>query len=116
MKYVGEGDFMKKLFLQDQFEARITLLKRRYASGCVHKNVDGTPLSKGNATAIRTLTKRDLNTCILFKELLAMVGDDVLDLSDEAMNGLERLVMPVERHKREPVIELGKVKRRRTNV
>lgn len=88
---------MNKTFLIEQVEARKKELKKRYKNYALGFNDNGKQLSYSMSNYKRTTTKRDLGVLTLVEELLAKFPEKA-ELSSEAMDGYDRLVLPVERH------------------
>jgi len=88
---------MNRTFLIDQVEARKKELKKRYKNYALGFNDDGKPMSYGMSNFKRTSTKRDIVVLTLVEELLAKFPEKA-ELSSDAMDGYDRLVLPVERH------------------
>jgi hypothetical protein len=88
---------MNKAFLIEQVEARKKELKKRYKNYALGFNDNGKPLSYGVANYKRTTTRRDLGVLTLIAELLGKFPEKA-ELSSEAMDGYDRLVLPTERH------------------
>lgn len=87
---------MNKEYVLETIEARLKELRKRYNAACNLKTEFGETLSSGSAAYYRTTYTQQINMCILIKELLK----GVTELSDEANEGLYRLIEPVERHRR----------------
>jgi len=91
---------MDKEYVLWMLEERIKILHQRYLAYCNGKNEYGEELSAGVAATKRTLTKQDYNLCLLIKELITDCKKNVCGyLSPEALEGLERLIEPYERHR-----------------
>ena len=88
---------MNRTFLIDQIKARKKELTKRYKNYALGFSDNGKPLSYGTASFKRTTTKRDLGVLTLVAELLDKFPEEA-ELSSEAMDGYDRLVLPVERH------------------
>lgn len=92
---------MDKEYVLFTIRARIEELKNRYKMLCHGKDEQGNVLkNKGSAAVTRSQTKRDLNYCYLVEELITGTPGKLTILTDEAMEGLERLMEPCERHRR----------------
>jgi len=97
---------MDKEYVLYTIKQRIAELQKRYAKLCVGKDEDGNILSTtGYAQSCRTACKKELNLCLLVEALV--MGTKTELLSEEAIEGLDRLIEPNDRHKR-----LGGYKRR----
>ena len=88
---------MNRTFLIDQVESRKKELKKRYKNYALGFSDDGKPMSYGMSNFKRTSTKRDIVILTLVEELLAKFPEKA-ELSSDAMDGYDRLVLPVERH------------------
>lgn len=86
---------MNRTFLIEQVEVRKKELKKRYKNYALGFNDNGKPLSYGMANYKRTTTRRDLGILTLVAELLGKFPEKA-DLSSEAMDGYDRLVLPRE--------------------
>lgn len=78
---------------------RIEILKERYRLACHGLNEYGVELKKGVADTYRTGYKREMQLCMLVEELVSQIKSDEIPLSNDAENGLEKLMEPNERHR-----------------
>lgn len=87
---------------------RIKVLKQRYKLLCHGLDDGGAAMKPKSAAVSRTLVRRELRTLQLIRELVNLIPDGRMYLSDDAESILEMLVEPNERHRRikyqEPVI------------
>lgn len=92
---------MDKEYVLFTLQERIAELKQRYKMLCHLKDEHGNDISNKYTAAVnRTQVKRDLNLCLLVEELITATPGKVCVFSDEAIEGLERLIEPTERHRR----------------
>jgi len=92
---------MDKEYVLYTIRQRIEELKHRYKMLCHLKDEDGTEIkNKYTAAVKRTEAKRDLQYCLLVEELIVGTPGKLAILSEEATQGLERLMEPCERHRR----------------
>jgi len=87
---------MDKEYVLFTLRQRIAVLKDRYRLLCHGK----TSQSYGGSAVSRSEAKRDLNLCLLVEELIVGTPGKLTVLSDEAQEGLEKLMEPLERHRR----------------
>ncbi len=80
-------------------EERLAELSRRYALLCRGKDEQGRDVAPATAATNRSLVKRDLQLVTLVLELLRRCPTKDVPLSDDAEDGFERLVEPLERHR-----------------
>jgi len=80
---------MDKSFVLSEIEERIETLHERYRAAVQRDNAQQ-----------RTHCKRDIQILGLLKQLVEQVSAPRLELDSDAMDGLERLVSPNERHRR----------------
>ena len=90
---------MDKEYVLHMLEQRIEELKNRYRLACHGQNEDGTEI-RSNASQIRHATKRDINICMLVEELITATPGRLVPLTDEANAALEKILEPMERHRR----------------
>jgi hypothetical protein len=90
-------------FVLEEVNERLATLHARYRVEC---NGMINHRSYGSAQVTRTQLRRDYNLCSLFRELLELISLEHIDLSDEAMDGLTKLIEPTERHRRKKVEEI----------
>jgi hypothetical protein len=81
-------------------QERMKTLKHRYQMLCHGLDEQGNDVNRDVAATNRSLLRKDLDLCMLVEELLICTESDWLFLSDEAVRGLERLMDPLERHRR----------------
>lgn len=91
---------MDKEYVLFKLRERISILKERFRLINHLKDEWGNDVNKYTAATKRTLYKQDLNLCLLIEELIVASPGQLCILSDEATEGLERLMEPLERHRR----------------
>jgi hypothetical protein len=91
---------MDKLYINGKLSDRIDALKYRYRMATYDKNDDGYPIKACTAASIRTATNKELQICYLIEELIASTPGKECLLSEDAEKGLERILEPLERHRR----------------
>lgn len=86
---------MDKKYLKQELEYRLAELKQRYKTLCHGVDDMGLVIKPGSLQVRRANTKKDLELCTLIYELIIGV-----ELSKDAISGFEKLVIPMERHRR----------------
>lgn len=90
---------LTKSRMYDMLYKRMNILLKRYQKALVCQDEFGNDLTKGNAAAVRTQTKRDVQLIVLVTKLLDSVAS--IELVDrDAIEGFNRLVQPLERYRR----------------
>jgi hypothetical protein len=95
-----EKTMINKQYILDNMDERIQILEDRYRMYCKSEDEAGMPLSYGTAAVYRSNTKRDLALCTLLYELVSYIKKDDLELSKMAEDGLDKVMEPLERHRR----------------
>jgi hypothetical protein len=90
---------MDKHYIEYQLTSRINVLNERYFNYCNGVDETGRELSYGTAANYRAAALKDSDLCKLVMELITKAPQNI-ELSDEAERGLEKLMEPLERHKR----------------
>jgi hypothetical protein len=83
----------------EDVEDRLAELSHRYALLCYSKDEQGRAIAPATAATNRSLVKRDIRALSLVLELLHNVKCEEIPLSDDAEEGFEKLVEPLERHR-----------------
>jgi hypothetical protein len=91
---------MDKEYVLYNLRERMAVLKERYRIYCQGKNTDGKEISYGTAGVYRNKVLRDLHLCMLVEELVTAVPGKTCLLSDDALDGLSKLMEPCERYER----------------
>lgn len=91
---------MDKEYALYQLRERIAILKKRYHALNNCKDEWGGDVKPTVAYTLRHNTKREMNTCMLLEELITTMPGKLLCLTDGAMDALEKIMEPLERHRR----------------
>jgi len=91
---------MDKEYVLFTIRERIAELKHRYNMHCNMKDEFGKEFNRDVSAVYRSNVKRDLRLCMLVEELIVGTPGKLTVLSDEATEGLEKLMEPYERHRR----------------
>lgn len=91
---------MDKEYALMALNERIKILHKRYVTLCNNKNEDGKELTATVAQVSRSVTLKDLRLCKLVADLLKSETAKRLTLCEDALNGLEQLMEPNEKHRR----------------
>jgi hypothetical protein len=91
---------MDKEYILAMLELRIVTLNKRYKLACHGKDDNGVNRGTYAMANTRTVCKKESHLCVLIKELIEQIKGPICDLSEEAQNGLEKLIEPIERHRR----------------
>jgi hypothetical protein len=89
--------YVDKEYLEGMLEERIDILKDRYNQLNRLQDEYGNAVKYSVAAVNKSLIRKDLRTCILVLELMHIITEDELTLTQEAMKGLDRLIEPMER-------------------
>jgi len=91
---------MDKEYILFTMRDRIKTLQARYKHYLNGQDEYGAPLGYNTAAKYRSDTKLDLHKCMLVEELVSQIKTKEIPLTEEAENGLEKLMEPLERHRR----------------
>jgi hypothetical protein len=91
---------VNKEYVLTNIRERLDILHERYKLACNGKNSSGELLKPATAAVTRSLVRRDYGICKLIEELTCMINENRLNLSDTALEGLDKLIEPIERHTR----------------
>jgi hypothetical protein len=91
---------MDKRYIETQVSDRLEVLRLRYRCAVNCKDENDMEIKSTVAATLRSQFKRELCLCKLVYDMLNNIPDDEILLSDEALYGLDRLIEPVERHRR----------------
>jgi hypothetical protein len=91
---------VNKTYVLSTVKDRAKLLKNRYRLAVNNKDELGMDMKPTVAAVVRSHLKRDYNLCKLVEELTESIIDEKLALSEDALAGLDKLVEPIERHRR----------------
>lgn len=91
---------MDKEYIIVTLQQRIAILKNRYKLACHGKNDDGTMCDTAALANVRHSSLRDLHLCQVILELVQQIKTPLCEFSDDATDGLEKLMSPIERHRR----------------
>lgn len=88
---------MNKEYMLELVRTRIAELEKRYKLACSCKDDNGNDITQGAASAIRTLSKKDLQILMIMEQLLFFTYKDFFLDDDDLIEGFHRLVEPKER-------------------
>lgn len=89
---------MDKLYMMLKVRERMATLHLKYKAACHCKAVNGKELTAGAAAAVRTQCKRDMCILALIQQLLE-TSQAVYIEDEDAIEGFDKLVEPIERSK-----------------
>ena len=91
---------MDKEYVLAEIRARQVILKNRYRLMCHCQDENGQQVKATVAYTLRHNIKKELNLLLLVEECIVGTPGKLVAYSDDAMDALERLLFPIERHKR----------------
>lgn len=91
---------MDKEYILFCLDDRIEDLRVRYRAAVHCKTEFNEDLSAGTAAVYRSDYKQQLNLCTLVRELVLQTPKQTCELSSDAREGLDKLTLPMERHRR----------------
>lgn len=87
---------MDKEYMLLKCRARLKELRARYHKACLNQNENGDAIPIATAATNRSNLKRDISILVLLEQLL-VTSKAVYIEDEEAIDGFDRLVEPVER-------------------
>lgn len=90
---------MNKEYMERLIKDRLQILQERYKAACSCHDEQGKELTSGNAAAVRTQCKRDMQILNLLYALLGWVSKDMFISDEDMITNFHRLVEPIERYR-----------------